>query len=644
MRAAAAAGYLETMLQNIHTWSKTWVLRILLGILFGLLILSFAIWGIGDIFRQSNQRIVVAEIGDLEITENDFIDELRREIDRLQEETETQIDLRQALDMGIADRVLDRIVFRTLYDLAARDAGVAVSDDVLRGEIVRNPSFRNSLGEFDPEVFRQALFSNGYTEERFVSLLRGDLIRRQLTAAVADGVVPPRPMIDLIYQYRAEKRVAETLRVPDSAITLAEEPTEEDLEAYHREHGDRYMAAEYRAVTAVILTPDDLVDEVDIDEQTLRDEYEARLDEFQVPERRAVEQMLFSDEATARKAHDRLKLGENFTAVAREMTGGDPVELGKLRREDFIIDRLGEVVYGLPEDGFSEPVETDLGWHILHVTAIEPAYTESFGVAREALEKELKRERAVDALFDLANKFEDELGGGASLDEAARRLNVEITRIDAIDRQGNGPDGRPIDLVPEGNEFLDTVFFLSEGEESRMTETQSGAYFAVRVDKITPSRIRPLDEVRDQVIADWKRDRRHELARQKAEEILDRLKGGEDMAEIAKETGFAYETTSPFTRDGRGLQPGFPLALVGEIFKGSRGDAFTAPANRGFVVARLKDILPADPAAAPEDVKTLESQLLLAISADLLSEFASALRERYGVDIDRAAIERRLGS
>ena len=632
------------MLQNIHSWSKTWFLRIILGILFGLLILSFAIWGIGDIFRQSSQRSIVAEVGEIEILEDDFVDELRREIDRLQEGTDAQIDLRQALDMGIADRVLDRMVFRALYDLAARDAGVAVSDQVMRAEIIRNPSFQNSLGEFDPEVFQQTLFRSGYSEDRFVALMRGDLVRGQVTAAVTDGATAPKLLVDLLYRFRAEKRVAETVRITDAAVRLADAPTEEELEAYHKEHADRYMAAEFREVTAVILMPEDILDQIEIDDAALREEYESRADEFQIPERRVVEQMLFDDEATARKAHDRLKLGEDFAAVAKEMTGAAPIDLGKLTREDFIIDTLGEVSFGLSEDGFSEPVRTDLGWHILHVTEVEPAYTEGFGVAREKLAKEIKRERSVDVLFDLANKFEDELGGGASLEEAASRLNVKVVKIPAVDRQGNDRDGKKIDVIPEGPEFLDTVFFLSEGEDSRMTESQSGAYFALRVDKITPASVRPLAEVRDRVIADWETDRRHAIAKERAAALLERVEGGEDMAVVAKEAGYSYEVTAPFTRDGRGLEPGFPLALVGEIFKANRGDAFTAPTDRGYVVARLKEILPANPAAATDEVNSLAAQLRSMIAADLLSEFANALRSRYGVDIDRQAIERRLGS
>ena len=259
---------------------KAIVARIIVSVMFGMLILSFAIWGIGDIFRRGIRTQYVAEVGSQRIMPQEFQDQYRRELRRLQTMLQTEVTAERARELGLPQRVLREMVSRVLFDLAARDAGVAVSDAVVRQTIFDNVSFRNAEGKFDRGIFQTLLNNAGYSEERFVALTRQDLVRSQVTEAITAGGAVPQVMLDDLYRYRNERRTAETVLVSAGAMTDIPTPSEADLEAYHKDHAEAFTAPEYRAVTAVMMTPDDLAPRMAVSEDKLKDEYEAHLADF----------------------------------------------------------------------------------------------------------------------------------------------------------------------------------------------------------------------------------------------------------------------------------------------------------------------------------------------------------------------------
>ena len=216
----------------------------------------------------------------------------------------------------------------------------------------------------------------------------------------------------------------------------------------------------------------------------------------------------------------------------------------------------------------------------------------SYGEVREEVKQDLVLQKATDALYPLANSVEDVIAGGATLEEAADSLEVRIATIAATDARGQSPEGQPVADFPTEPEFLSTAFELAAGEESLLTETRAGTSFIVRVDEITPSEVRPLDQVRQQVVKDWVRATQDKAAAAKAESIADGLNTGEDFSEIASRENLKIETSAPFQRDGSGTDGSFTHDLVEAVFALSSGNAASAPntENDGHIVARLKGV------------------------------------------------------
>ncbi len=605
--------------------------------LFGMLIASFAVWGIGDIFRTPAQIRAVAEVGEQPIHQRDYARALKREINRVGRRFGAQLEIDQARALGIPDQVLSQMIGRALFDQKAAGLALLVTDAQVRRLVHREPAFQNSLGEFDRNRFDQQLRAMGMGEGEYIETLRRDITRQQIAGAVSEAAAAPRQLAEALYRYREERRVARVLVVPNDSITDLPTPDPAALEAFHTEFSDRFMAPERRGVTLIQLRVADLAAEVTVSETRLREEFEARFEDLVTPERRTIEQIVLGDEETAREAETRLNGGAGFATVARELTGADPVGLGALEKEDLPME-LADAAFSIEVETASAPLESPLGWHILRVLKVEPAKEPIFADVREQLARDIAMDLAVESRDSIANQLDDELAAGATIEEAGRSLGLALRYIDAIDRRGKTPAGEPVEDLPP-DRFLAVAFETAAGTESLLTESGGGDYFILRVDAVTPAQLRPLDQVREQVIELWRAAQRAKLAREKAEALAERAKVGNELETLAAEAGLVVSTTAPITRFETAPARTPSPALASKLFRIQPGEVTTATAPEGHIVAKLIEIQPADPAANADDVAAVKDGLTGALQGDLLEQFVTTLRAEYGVTVNERMIE-----
>ncbi len=615
--------------------------KIVTFILFALLILSFAVWGIGDIFRGGTQTAAVAEVGGAEIGQQEFSSRLLREVGNLRQRFGGEFDVAQAQAFGIVDQVLQQLVTRTLFDEQAAKLGMAVSETQIKDRIRNEEVFKNALGDFDRVRFFQILQSNNITEREFIESLVRDIKRQQIVDAVTGATVAPLALAKALYVHQQEQRVAETIAVAQSDPAQLPAPTEAELKATYEEHANRFLAPEYRNVTLIHLRAEDLLAENQVSADELRNEFEARREEFRVPEKRQVEQMVFADEVEAKDAKTRLDGGEDFAEVSRSALGREPVGLGEITRADLDeqLPELADTVFGLAEGGVGGPVESPLGWHILRVNDIEPGLEPDFDAVREELAEDMAMRAAIDVMVDLANDLDDELGSGASLEEAADVLRLKTREIAAVDASGTDPDGEPVADLPTGPEFSQVVFQTAAGDNSLLTETRDGNYFVVRVNSVTAAATRPFEEVREDLVNLWRDLESDRLTRERAERLAQRARDGESLAKIAESEGLKVTVTEPVTRR-QTESAGLPSReLVSKLFEIGPGEVAVGAAPAGYLVAKLTEVLPADPGADPDAVARIRDGLTSSLQGDILTGFVGTLREQIGVSINNRAVQ-----
>jgi peptidyl-prolyl cis-trans isomerase D len=626
------------MLSSIRKFTKSKAFQGLLMVL----VVSFAIWGIGDIFR-SGRQVEVARVGDVAISDTAFSQRFREEMGRLRSMFGGKLDLSQAIAIGVPDRVLDGMVQSTLFDVEAADLKLTAGTGEVVQWIRRNPNFQNSLGKFDRTLFERTLRANGMSEEDFIALLAHDFRRQQLSDAISGGAVAPEALTTFLYDYREEQRLADVIPVRASTIGDIPQPDETTLRAFHQEHSDKFMAPEYRSLVAVVLRPEDIAAEIAISDEDLHNEFEARRGEFQTPERRTIEQIVVDSEQKRDQAMNLLHEGRAFDAVAKAVTGSGPIELGTVTRDGLPFPALADAAFALDQDQVSEPVKTDFGWHILHVTAIQPAHEATFEEVRKKLRDDLALDRATDDLVTLGNGLEDELAGGASLEDAAQALNLKTLKIDAIDRGGHDPSGAVVPGLPEDSGFLEAVFTAEVGQTSPLTDTSNGGYYMMRVDGITPAALRPFEQVRDQVAAAWRAAQQQKEAEERAQKIADQVKGGGSITDVASENGLSVTRTEPLTRDAQAAVSGGSSGLTDKLFAMRVGDVTTATAKDGAVVAQLAEIRPATADTAPQVSEQIAGALSHDYDRAVLDAFTASLRQEHGVTINRDVMNRLVG-
>ena len=623
------------MLTAIRTHTKSLVVKILAG----LLVVSFAVWGIEDMFTlATSSASPIFEVGSLEGDEDVIRDEVRRQIRRLRPMFGNQFTVDQAKALGIVESVVQRQIDDTALRLASQGMGIEISDDLVSKEIRNTPGFQ-AFGSFDQARFQRFLNENLMTEARYIAAIRGELSNNQLLDSFTSKTAP-KMLVDSVYRHRQEKRIAETIVVSDSAQQKISEPDQPTLIGYHKDKASLFTAPEYRALSVVRLDAADLAGEILVANNEVKEAYEARVDEFTTPETRNVKQMIVAEEADAKRASEALSQGRDFAAVAMEIAKMDAtaIDLGRVGRADMPFPELTDAVFALKSGESSAPQKSPLGWHVFSVNGIQLGGTKTFDGVKDRLTKDIAMEKAIDSLFELANKLEDSLGGGATLEETASQLNLKVVKFDAVDRSGKGKDSKPISNLP-GGDFIGIAFSTEEGAESPLSETGNDGYFVLRVDGITAPVLKPLDTIKAEVIQAWKDEKRAEKSKQAATAIVARVNSGTLLNAIASEMGLKIMTSPALTRQPGKNSGSLPQPLVDKIFSLSKGEAAMARSGSGYAVGRLKEVTTAVPAADKEGLDKISDQLGLALQEDIFTQLAGGLRDRYGVTVNRQAID-----
>jgi peptidyl-prolyl cis-trans isomerase D len=434
------------MLRGIRTASRNWLGKAVMGTVMGLLIISFAIWGIGDIFRGFGQSSV-AKVGGREITINEFRQIYNDRLQQIGRQIGRPVTPQQARALGFDRQVLGQVIAEIALDERARQLGLNLSDEEIAKRIREDPTFRGFTGQFDRARFEQMIRQAGYTEPRFVAEQRRVSLRRQLAEGLGGELRVPDTMAQVFNRFEEEQRTVEYVVLDRAKAGDVPQPTPEELAQYFEGRKHLFRSPEYRKAVLIVLSPADALVWIGVSDDDAKRTYEQRRQRYVTPERRQVQQIVFPSAADARAAADRLAGGVTFEALAaeRELKDSD-IDLGLVAKTGIVDRAVADAAFALKEGETSQPVEGRFGTAIVRVTKIEPERVRSYEEVAPELKKELATERAKTEIQDRHDKIEDERGGGAQLTEIAQKLGLTAHTIEAVDRSGRAPDGAPVAL------------------------------------------------------------------------------------------------------------------------------------------------------------------------------------------------------
>jgi len=451
-----------------------------------------------------------------------------------------------------------------------------------------------------------------------------------------DGLAP-KSLRDELFKGQGEKRIAQTIYVPDSIIVNVPAPTAEQLNAYFETNKARFQIPEYRSFSYVLLTADDVLPQVTVTPDQVKQEYEARQSEFGSPEKRDVDQAMTDSEDKAKKIIAEAKAGKSLEDATKSVLGtaDGVIKLGTILKKDLPAGPLADGVFAAPQGLAPEPIKSPLGWHIIRVNKIDAGQVTPFDQVKEKLEKDLKAQLAPDLLIKLVTDFERVLSKTQSMNTAAQDLQLKVKSFDNVDARGQDAAGKQVVIGPAASELVQAAFATRESSESELLETQKGEYFVVRTDRVTPARVPALSEVEDKVKEAWQAEERRKLAEAKVKETVEKANAGTDLAAIAKELGLELRQTNAVTRFDADTGNYLTQQATQELFKLPVGKVVSVRSSQGSVILRPKEILPVDLEKDKELLDRFGKQLDVTIGNDLVAELLAGLRQKYGVSVNQ---------
>jgi peptidyl-prolyl cis-trans isomerase D len=623
--------------------SSNWLGKTIMAVVMGVLIISFGIWGIADIFRGFGQS-TLAKVGRTEISTEQFRQIYTEKLQQIGRQFGRPLTADQARAFGLDRQMLQQTIAEAALDEEARRMGLGQSDAETMRMIFSDPNFKGVNGAFDPARFQSMIRQFGYSEQRYIADQRRVSLRRQIASTISAGLEPPKVLVDALVRFQNEQRSIDYVKLDAAQAGTIDPPSPEALAGYFDDHKTLFRAPEYRKISFVAITPEEIGKWSEVSDDDARKLFEQRRGRLGTPEQRQVSQIVFPTAEEALAARNRLTSGLSFDDLAKER-GLNPtdVDLGMIAKSAIIEPAIADAAFSLPSGEVSQPVQGRFGFALVKIGKIEPGVEPSYESVASNLKKEIAVERARAKVSELRDKMEDERGGGASVIEAAQKLGLAAVTIDAVDRSGRLPSGQLVANIPRGLDVVSQAFNSDVGVDNDPIQF-NGGYVWYDVVGITPSHERNLDEVKDQVEARWRDDQITSRLRTKATEMVQKLDQGGNLADEAAAAGLKVETASGFKRDAS--PPGLPASVVAAAFRTAKdGVGQTAGTGPGeWIVFRVTDISVPPVDLASDEMKKLTETLQRGLTDEQIGQYVTKLETDIGTSINEAAFAQVTGA
>jgi peptidyl-prolyl cis-trans isomerase D len=590
------------------------------GLLMGLLALSLVGFGADGFSTRISH---VASVGDRKIDANDYARAMQDELRALQAQVGAGFTMEQARLFGLDRLVLERLVSNAVLDLEAARVGLSVGDPTVQSEILAVRSFQNGTGQFDREAYRFALQNMRMTEAVFEEQVRNDIARSLLQLATIGSAQAPEALVAPLLEYQAQTRDLSVLTLTAQDLqTPVARPDDATLAAFYTAEEARYTLPAGKRIRYAWLTPDMLLDTVEVDPQMLRDAYNARLSEFVQPERRLVERLVYPDADAARAALARVQAGTASFAdlVTERGLTLDDADMGDMTEAQ--LGAAGAAIFAMTEPGVVGPLDTPFGPALFQMNGILSAQETSFEEATVTLREELVMDRARRQLAEDLDQFEDLLAGGASVSQLADETEMELGEIDW--REGDS------DAIAAYEAFRTAAASLTADAFPSLQILDDGGLFALELVADLPPAPQPLDDIRTQVVQDWQNAQILTTLRAQAEALV---------AAPATEEAPVPDTFAGVSRFD--FLPDLPRPVLEQGFGMTVGETRIIEAEGAVHIVTLDAINAPDPLmeSVAQTRSALEQQLAQSLAQDMFSYFGNALRARQPIQINQAVID-----
>lgn len=597
--------------------------NIFVWIVIGLLIVG--LMGFGGVGLSGTVRSV-GSVNDKPLGVQNYYNALSTEINSASETVGRRLSFAEAQQFGLDQVAMNRLVAQRVLDAEADRTGLSVGDERIRQTVLSIPAFRGVDGTFDREAYRLALSRSNLSEAEFETSLREDETRALFQGALIAGVTAPEDYASILLNFIEEQRSFTYTTLTRADLTTGVPvPTEEELRAYHQNTPEPFTQPEAKKIAYIWLTPDMILDDVEVDEAALRALYDERAETYKQPERRLVERLIFPDLAAAQAGIDAIEANTDTFDALVEAQGFslEDVDMGDVSKAD--LDAAGDAVFASTQPGIVGPVETAFGPALFRINAILAASETSFEEARPDLQNELALDRARRIIDQSVEDIEDLLASGASLAEVAAETDMQLGELAYYPGVSDGPAAY--------SAFQLEAARVDEGDFAEIQGLDDGGIFALELQEIIPPTLRPYDDVAEDVAAAWEEAEVVASLTREAEAAQSRIADGEGF-----EAAGLTPTQDTLTRTN--FVEGVGPALLARVFEMDPGQSDIVPSGESVTIVRLDAVIPADLTSESAEARAgfINASLTESLSQDIFDSLLGELQSQAEISLNQSAI------
>ncbi|MGR3292231.1 MAG: peptidyl-prolyl cis-trans isomerase, partial [Paracoccaceae bacterium] len=524
-------------------------------------------------------------------------------------------------------QVLQRLISKAALENETKRIGLSVGDVEVQRQLLATQAFRGLDGQFDRDTYEFSLERNNLTAREYEASIRAQTAGTILQSAILSGYSVPGTYAKVMMAYMGERRSFSWVELNAQNVTATiPTPTDTDLKTYFDSNGDNYVLAASKRLTYVWLTPESVTDQVQVEDDTLRAIYKDRSADYNTPERRLVERLIFATMAEAQAALATIRSGEKSfdDVVADRGLALSDIDLGDVTKSSLSV--AGDVVFSLTEPGLSDAVETDLGPGLFRVNAILSARSTPFEDVRDVLMEEVAADNARRLVADQIAEFDDLLAGGATLEDLASETDMQLGRIDWNVANTDG--------IAAYDGFSNVAAQATADDFPIIETLDDGGIFALRVDEIVPERPDSFENARTQVEIDWRATELASALEADTALILASLSGGATLSSL----GYPVTVETNAKRDKVFLDK--PREFLNLVFEFETNGAGSVAGTGRVIIMQLNKVSAADPQDPAGDILevAINDDIAQTFGQDALAAFTRALQQSAGISLNQTAI------
>ncbi len=605
-------------------------------LLIGILILSFAVWGIQDIFGNYKNSVAI-EIDGNEISLDELVNEYNYQLSTISSQLNKQISFDESMALGIDKIAIENLIRKMILQIELNKYGINIPEEFIAQKIVNDDAFKSD-GVFNKARYRQLLSFSGYTEESFLISELNANKQNQLYSLIANKNYIPNTLLDIINDYNSTEKVINYIEIPKKNISV-KTPSERELLEFYDKFQNGYRKSETRDFDALILNADSLKNNISVSQIEIQNYYNENIDSFKVEETRDVYQFFFDDLITAEEFLAESKtVSFEMLLDSYNLSKSDDY-LGNIQKDDILDSDLAEIAFKIDVKTFSNPIDGLLGLSIVYIDEIYEGSTPPLNELASTIEEELKLEAALNLIDDVFFSIEDDFLSGMQMQEVADKNKINLTNFAKIDINGKDFDNNDINVIQD-DELLQRLFNSNIGDFIEVVETENN-YIWIKLNAINEPFIRSFKDVRYLVTSDMIKQRLDKKEQEIIAEIEDALVNNTLSKEIAESLDIEIKKSEPFSRNKPIME--FSQDFNDRILSADMDETIIGKSPDEILIGKVVEIIPSNNIALTRDNEQVEG-LDYQIRSDLFEQFLSSSEATYDVTLFQGNIDRLFNS